>query len=291
MALKTLETELTDLTGITPEQALGRLPNHKQLPAVRCALECALLDLISQREAAPLHRWLNPESSSRVRVNANIGALDDGSIDQATAAIKRGYTTLKLKVGISDVPGEIKQLRLLCSELPESIQLRLDANRAWDAKTARAFLQGIGELPVESLEEPLAEPDLQTLAQLQGETDVALALDETVAELDKHSWSQLHPLRRIILKPVVLGGVLPSLQLGRCAQELGIEVVVTTTVDSAAGVWAATQLAAAVDPTGQLCHGLGTSAWLQRDLGAGPEIQNGTITIPPTPGLGFLPYA
>jgi L-Ala-D/L-Glu epimerase len=286
-----LESELTHLTGIAPEQALAGLTNHQRSPAARCALECALLDLITQRATVPMHLWLNPKSSPKVMVNANIGILDDGAIKRASAAIDQGYTTLKLKVGISDVPGEIAQLKLLCRELPASIQLRLDANRAWDGQAAIEFLQGISKLPIESLEEPLTQPELEALAQLQGQSSVSLALDETVAKLDRESLSRLGRLRRIILKPMVLGGLLPALQLGQHAQEVGIEVVVTTTVDSAAGVWMATQLAAALDVTGKLCHGLGTSAWLQRDLGAAPEIYNGTITIPATPGLGFRPYA
>ncbi len=223
--------------------------------------------------------------------NANLGTLDDGVVARGVTAVKQGYTTLKLKIGITDIPSEIRRLKLLCRELPESVQLRLDANRAWDSSTAREFLQGVSKLPIESLEEPLAQPKIETLMQLQGESNITLALDETVAKLDTDDLLQLDAIRRIILKPMVLGGLLPSLLLGRRAQELGVEVVVTTTVDSAAGVWMATQLAAALDATGQLCHGLGTSAWLQQDLGEPPEISNGTITIPATPGLGFRPYA
>ncbi len=238
-----------------------------------------------------MHIWLDPKSSPTVMVNTNLGTLDDEVVARAAAAVKLGYTTLKLKVGIKDMPGEIGRLQLLCRELPQSVQLRLDANRAWDSSTAREFLQGVSTLPIESLEEPLAQPEIEALTQLQEQTNITLALDETVTKLDADSLLQLDTIRRIILKPMVLGGLLPSLRLGRRAQELGVEVVVTTTVDSAAGVWMATQLAAALNAAGQLCHGLGTSAWLQQDLGNPPEIYNGTITIPATPGLGFLPYA
>lgn len=290
IAQSTLESELTKLTGSTPKQALGRLPNLKQSPAARCALETALLDLITQRESVPLRYWLNPKANSQIRVNANIGALGEGAPDRARTAIGQGYSTLKLKVGVSDPSHELMLLKQLCSDLPKSIKFRLDANMAWDIENARVFLQGISGLPIESLEEPLARPDIRALAQLQGETKITLALDETVAGMNQHDLSQLGHLRRIILKPTVHGGLLPSLQLGQHAQEHGIEVVVTTTVDSAAGVWAATQLAAALDSTGQLCHGLGTGGWLQRDLGDGPDIQNGIITLAARPGLGFRPF-
>lgn len=285
-----LESALPGLIGLTPEQALKRLPGPGPTPAARCAIESALLDLISKRAAMPLHRWLNPESNSGVKVNASLGVLDDAVPERAKTALKQGYTTLKLKVGISEPQHELTQLQLLCDTLPEAANLRLDANRSWDMTTARSYINQLKGMPIESLEEPLAEPSTEALRQLQRETEITLALDETVSQITIDDLSQL-PLRRIILKPMVQGGLIPCLHLGQHARKLGIDAVVTTTVDSATGVWAATQLAAALDSTGQLCHGLGTGEWLQQDLGTGPEIINGTVTIPSTPGLGFTPYS
>lgn len=290
-ALATLESILPRLAGVSAPDCLEVLPDAKSTPATRCALETALLDLLAKYQNVPLHLWLNPASRPEVKANAAIGALDATALARAYAAIDKGYAVLKLKVGVSDPQHELELLTRLCAELPAAIQLRLDANRAWDINTAQAFLHGVSGLPIESLEEPLAQPDIPALAQLQEQTNITLALDETLAELDENSLSQIAPLRRIILKPMILGGVIPALRLGQRAQELGIEVVVTTTVDSAAGVWMATQLAAALDVTGRIYHGLGTTAWLQQDLGEGPDIRRGTITLPATPGVGFRPYA
>ncbi len=288
-AQTTLESVLPQLCGVPIVDCMDMLSVVELHPAARCALETALLDLMARHRGMPLHLYLNPGSQPETKVNAAIGALDDDISQRASAAIEKGYSVLKLKVGISDIGRELEMLSRICAELPKSVQLRLDANRAWDFATAKGFLNGIRDLPIESLEEPLAHPDLKELARLQDGTDIVLALDETLSDLA--DLPKLQPLRRIILKPMALGGLLPALQLGQRAQELGIEVVATATVDSAAGVWAATHLAAALDTEGQLCHGLGTGEWLQQDLGQGPDIRNGTITIPPVPGLGFTPYS
>lgn len=289
-ALTVLETVLRQLKGRSASGLLEAPPVAKTTPAVRCALETALLDLMAQQGNMPLHRWLNPESNPTVKVNAAIGALDESSLQRAAAAIEQGYSVIKLKVGIAEPRHELGLLARLCADLPRSIWIRLDANRAWDLATARTFINGIQGLPIEALEEPLAKSDIGALTQLQGETDIALALDETLTEPDVDDLTRLHPLRRIVLKPMVLGGPLPALLLGQRAQELGMEAVVTSTIDSAAGVWAATQLAAALDVEGRLWHGLGTGDWLQHDLGRGPDIRNGAISIPQSPGLGFSPY-
>ncbi len=286
-ALAAMGSVLPRMPGVSITDCLEMLPDAKLTPAARCALEMALLDLSAKHQDVPLHRRLNPASNQEVKVNAAIGVLDEGSLRLASSAIDRGYSVLKLKIGINDPQNELRLLTRLCAVLPATVCLRLDANQAWDYATAKLFLNDIQGLPIESLEEPLTQADMKELKQLQGETEIPLALDETVAELDE---GLLHTLRRIVLKPMLLGGVIPALQLGQRAQELGIEVVVTTTLDSAAGVWAATQLAAALDTEGRLCHGLGTCEWLQQDLGKGPDIQDGGIAIPPTPGLGFTPY-
>ncbi len=289
-ALATLESALPRLARIPDSDCLDRLPDAKNAPAARCALETALLDLMAKQKDIPLHHWLNPKSKSEVKVNTSIGVLDEGSLQRASTAIDKGYSVIKLKIGVSAPQLELRLLTRLCADLPASVRLRLDANRAWDVATTKAFLKGISQIPIESLEEPLARPDIKALAQLQDQTNITLALDETMTDLDREGFSQLHSLRRIILKPMALGGLLPALNLGQRAYKLGIETVVTTTMDSAAGVWAATQLAAALDTESKLCHGVGTCEWLQQDLGEGPEIRNGKIIIPPAPGLGFTPY-
>ncbi len=286
-----LDTLLLQIQDQTPELALEQLPTPDLNPAARCAVETALLDLLSKQQGLPLHRWLNPESSSKIRVNANIGILDNRTLERAITALEHGYNTLKLKLGSPDTQLELTLLRRLCGNLPDGVKLRLDANRTWDTTAVESYLEQLKHLPIESLEEPLSQPNLDSLRALQELTNITLALDETTAQLSIDDLAQLAPLRRIILKPMAQGGLLPCLLLGQGANELGIETVVTTTVDSAAGVWAATQLAAALDTTGQLCHGLGTSEWLQQDLGVSPEITNGTITIPSTSGLGFTSFS
>jgi len=95
------------------------------------------------------------------------------------------------------------------------------------------------------------------------------------------------PVRRVVLKPMVQGGLVPALALARRAREAGVECVVTTTVDSAVGVTAALHLAAAV--ANDLAHGLATSAWLESDVGNPPQPTGGVLRLADRPGLGCVP--
>lgn len=272
-----------ELAGMAPQAALDSLDaGAAGAPAARCGLETALLDVLAQQAGLPLARWLNPLSAPSVKINAAIGSLDRKAVARALAAVEAGHAVLKLKVGVFPPETELARLRDLAGRLPAGVSLRLDANRAWSGAEADAFLGRLAGLPVESVEDPLADSGMEGLARLQAGAPFPLAADESLSALGADALLAHRPVRRIVLKPMVLGGLRPALTLAHRAREAGMECVVTTTVDSAVGVRAALHLAAAV--ANGLAHGLATSAWLAQDVGSPLLPEPGDV-----PGLGLKP--
>jgi o-succinylbenzoate synthase len=284
-----LQEQLNSLLLKDVETSLEQLPPPGYVPpAAYCGLETALLDLHAKQGGIPLATYLNPAAARTIPVSANIGTLSGDAHQHADEAVTKGYRILKLKVGLTNIDEELRRVHLLSETLPSDCQLRLDANLAWTEGSARRFIEGIKGLPIESLEEPLQEPNLTTLSELQQASGFSLAVDESFECLELDRILHEKPVRRLILKPMARGGLKACLDIARRADAAGLEIVVTSTVDSAAGVWAATQLAAALgERSTPLAHGLSTASWLSYDLGPPPEIVNGTITLPATPGLGF----
>ncbi len=276
------------LIGLTTEAALEALPPARRCPpAARCGLETAMLDLIAAQHLLPLYRWLEPRSSCSVRVNTNLGSLDRET-DSPSAAAATGVAVVKLKIGLLSVSQDIENLQRYAATLPEGMSLRLDANQAWSMQQARAFIAGAANLPVECLEEPLQNPSCTGLERLQRLASFPLALDESLTQLSHEEVLYRKPVARLVLKPMLLGGPGAALTIARKARLAGLECVVTTTVDSAVGSWAAVHLAAAVDAGHNvMSHGLGTSCWLARDIATPPPIHNGKITLGDSPGLGI----
>jgi o-succinylbenzoate synthase len=280
------------LAGLTLGEALGAL-RPAAAPAAAFALECALLDLRGRLLGVPLRRLLDPGAADRVPVNAALGPLDRIGEEDLAAAWAAGFRVLKLKVGIGAADLELARLRALAGQLPAGASLRLDANGAWDLPTATRLIGALAELPIESLEEPLADPDPEALARLQSRAPFPLALDESLQRVlaTFPAWGSpgpgALPVRRAVLKPAVIGGLRPSLALARRLRAAGVEPVVTGVLECAAGLWATAQLAAALgDPIPQ---GLATAHWLAADLGPAPHPQRGHIELPVSPGSGFLP--
>ena len=212
------------------------------------------------------------------RCSAHFAAVTPLALHSAVAA---GFTVLKIKVGLNDPLTELAQLRALARLLPTGVSLRLDANGAWDIATAQRMLDGLAELPIEALEEPLRQPDVAQFAALQQRVTFPLARDESL-----HIPVAQFP-RRIVLKPAAIGGMRRTLALAQQAQAAGCEVVITSVIDSAAGLWATAQLAAAC--ASPIPHGLATAAWLATDVGIAPQPQRGQLQLPMTPGSGFSP--
>ncbi len=265
-----------------PLPSLGG-PREAQM---RWAIETALIDLEARRRGLPLAVLLGARTLA-VPVNAALGPLDDGCAARAATAAAEGYTTAKLKVGLAPVEEELSRLRDVAAAA--LLRLRLDANRAWDHADARRFLTAIADLPIDGVEEPLAEPCVASLAALQAALPYPLAADESLPVLGLDALLAWRAVRRLVLKPARLGGVLRTLSFARTAQAAGLEVVITSVVDSAIGVAAAAHLAAAIAPT--IAHGLATSSWLAADVATPPVIEKGRLRLPASAGLGVIPAA
>jgi o-succinylbenzoate synthase len=289
VAEATLRQWLRSLSGRTAQSLLADLPAAGQCstPAARAALECALLDLCSQSENRPLASYLRPGvDCAAVTANAMLGVAIDLAASAVDDALAAGFTVLKLKLGVGDPERELAALEAMAATLPPGIHFRLDANRAWNEETAARLCARLAKLPVESLEEPLADPAPAPLRRIQAALPFPLALDESWHTIDRGAFFSAPPVRRLVLKLAACGGLQPALKIADEARTAGVDCVVTTGVDGACATLAAAHLAAALD--NGLAHGLATSTWLANDIGAPPPIVSGRLCLPAQTGLGFF---
>ncbi|UCV21393.1 o-succinylbenzoate synthase [Ferribacterium limneticum] len=278
---------LQSADGLTGWGDCAPLPEFgiSETSATAFAEECAHLDLIAQQAELPLNAWLSGEAPvSNLTVNRNFGPILKCAPDALADAAETGFSVLKLKVGIAPVNDEIAALHQLAKSLPAGLRLRLDANRAWNFADAENFVAACAGLHIEGLEEPLAEPAPVLLQKLQSTAAFPLAIDESIHLLDAHFFRH-PPVRRIVIKPARHGGLLASVELALRARASGIEVIVTSSLESACGLLACAHLAAAVAP--DAVHGLATADWFAEDTGSKPAIVGGQLQLPTGPGLGF----
>ena len=255
--------------------------------ALRCAIDCALLDLQGQRLGLPIAALPSDRPIREVLVNAVLGDGPPAQLrEQAAAAVAAGYGTLKLKVGVGSPEDDRRRVEAAREAAPD-VRLRLDANSAWSAGTAAAALERLARYDLEYVEQPLPAGDLDGMVRLRSMQLCRIAADESAAD----PAAALRVLEAgaadvLVLKAARLGGIRSAFELARRAAEDSIACVVTTTFDSSVGVAAALQLAAALPDSG-LAHGLGTVEHLAADLVAEPLVPSGgVLQVPSEPGLG-----
>lgn len=256
------------------------LANLENAPAARHALDLAVADLRASREGIPLYRYLGaPNRVESVPVNATVGDADvDETVAEAERAAVAGFECLKVKVGARPISADIERIEAVSDAVP-SVELRADANGAWDRAQAQQFLDATGDR-LAYVEQPLPATDLAGIAALSG----PVALDETLAAVEFADALDVDP-HAVVLKPMALGGPRRAVDLAERARESEVLPVVTTTIDGAVARTAAVHVAAAT-PERAAC-GLATAKLLESDLG--PDIApvaDGRAVVPQGDGNG-----
>ncbi len=263
-------------------------------PAARAAVQGALLDLDARRAGRTLSAHLAAsagstcgEPLSRVPVNALLTARDAGALfREAVFAREAGYRAVKIKLGSDAVTSDVARLRAVREGIGPSIRLRGDANGAWSVRDALAALEAFAPFDLEYVEQPVAAPDIDGMAELRRQAAVPVAADESVA-------SESGMLRLlaagaadvVVLKPASLGGAGRALELASLARRAGMRVVFTHAFESAVGALHALHCAAAWgDAEG--VHGSATAGLFEADVAAPPGCHDGYVAVPVGPGLG-----
>lgn len=254
----------------TPEAAWSRLdhPIHDRLdalalpPSARFGLEAALLDLVAQAAETTLPCLLHPDPEVTVPVNALVvGDAEADIVAEAGRLVAAGYRTLKVKLGRRPVDEEAATLRALRRALGPGVALRGDANQAWSFDEAVAFAEGVAGLGLEYVEEPLAEP--ADLPRLWFDTGLPVALDESLVGMNPSQWPGKGFASAAVLKPTLLGGIVPTLRMAAGARSVGVVPVLSGAFESGIAMRAHVALAAA---TGGAAAGLAPYGRLAEDV-------------------------
>ncbi|MRU16327.1 mandelate racemase/muconate lactonizing enzyme family protein [Roseovarius sp. A21] len=121
---------------------------------VLAGLDTACHDLAARRAGLPLTQSLNPDAAKSVPVYASGIKITEAEVE-VDKARTQGITAFKLKIGF-DMETDLAALKTVKADLKDNERLFTDANQAWDAATARHFMEAAQDLGLGWLEEPIA---------------------------------------------------------------------------------------------------------------------------------------
>ncbi|MBM4381386.1 MAG: o-succinylbenzoate synthase [Deltaproteobacteria bacterium] len=263
------------------ERLLERAPGLRNAPAARFAVEQAMLDWVAKRMGLPLRKLLSPGAARELAVNALLVSNEPHALrGEAATWRERGFSTLKLKVGGRSPAEDLLRVRAVREGAGLDAKIRLDANGAWDVEKAAHALRLLGEVGLELCEQPTPVRDPDALGEVARRKLCPVAADEgLVVAASREALAREADV--LVLKPALLGGLLPALALGR----KGRAAYVTAGYEGPIARAGAAHLAAAL-PRSKLAHGLHTGALLEK-ADSPLDAVRGALKLPEAPGLGL----
>ena len=157
-----------------------------------------------------------------------------------------GFTCIKLKIGAIDFDVELQLLRFIRQHFtPEQVEIRVDANGAFNSELALDKLTQLSEFKLHSIEQPIRKNHADRMAELCKASPFPIALDEeligvfTVAEKEE-LLVKIKP-QYIILKPSFVGGFRGTQEWISLAEKYKIGWWITSALESNIGLNAIAQ--------------------------------------------------
>lgn len=269
-----LKIDLNDTT----KSINDNLSSLDSLPALRHGIEQALLSLICNEKKISLNSLVNKTSNTIIAVNGAIGFSPvEKSVEKAAELIRQGFRTLKIKVGRDDFGEDYSVIESVRKHLKGSFNLRIDANGKWSPDDAANYLQQLEKFNIEYAEQPVN--NLKDFIQLKQKTIIPLAPDESIRSVeDAKSFIEYKAADYLILKPMMIGGLLPALDIIEMASQNNVRAVITSSFESAIGRSYAVFIASLIDSI--TAHGLSTGSYIENDIANDPfPVTNGAIYL------------
>ncbi len=259
-------------------------------PSIQFGLEMALRSI---RAEDPFQLFPSPFTKGYDTIPIN-GLIWMGSEAFMRAQIKEkiesGFDCIKLKIGAIDFQTELNILKSIRKEFSVAdIELRVDANGAFEPDNALEKLKQLSEHQLHSIEQPIQTKQFEAMADLCERSPLPIALDEELIGVfysaEKQKVLQTIKPQYIILKPSLIGGFYGAESWIKTAEDLNIKWWVTSALESNIGLNAISQWTYTLK--NPLPQGLGTGSLYTNNFDSPLTVKNGTLQYDKTKDWKF----
>jgi len=251
-----------------------------EYPSIQFGLETAFRSFES-KDCFELFASKFTESKRSIPINGLIWMGSEAFMkQQITNKIESGFSCIKMKIGAIDFQKEINLIKSIRKQFSsKDIELRVDANGAFQPSEALEKLKILSDLDLHSIEQPIKQGQIEVMASLCEKTPLPIALDEEligVFSVTKQcELLQIIEPQFIILKPSLVGGFAGSDAWINCANKYNIGWWVTSALESNVGLNAIAQYT--YTKKSNLPQGLGTGSLFTNNFESPLQVKNGTL--------------
>ncbi len=200
----------------------GRLDQCDTLKgAAKCAVEVALMDAVGKQLDVSISTLLGGDKRDSVFYS---GVMSAGSVKKAAIdAIKfkvYGFKQIKVKVGLDN---DLERLNVIRCILGKRVDIRVDANCAWTARTAIDKINSMRKFGISAVEQPVVREDLEGLKMVTAAVPEAIVVDESLCTInDAENLSKEKACDMFNIRLSKCGGLTNSLRIAEIARNNSI---------------------------------------------------------------------
>jgi L-alanine-DL-glutamate epimerase-like enolase superfamily enzyme len=258
-------------------------------PSVRCGLEMSMLDAMTRQMNIPLWAYWGGLSDGTLETDVTIPILPfERSIELANNWIKKGFRTLKIKVG-SNMENELKIIREI-QKLDNTIRFIIDANQGFSENDALEFIRELINqgCRIILVEQPVNRFDLDAMARLTRLLDIPVAADESVFSTEDLQKVIKAGAANVVNLKIMKTGIFQALEIASTALSFGLDLMIGGMVETRLAMGCSTSIALGYYPIKYI--DLDTPLLMKSDPMLGGYSYCGSeIRSWDTPGLGMVP--
>src|ERR1035437_498240 len=252
-------------------------------PSIAFGLETALFDLAAKGSKC-LFQTSFTEGKTGIPINGLVWMGDKAFMEkQIREKIASGYKCIKLKVGANEFDTELGILSAIRKQFSATdLEIRLDANGAFNPKDALERLNKLSVFNVHSIEQPIRQHQFEEMADLCSNSPIPIVLDEEligVKAADREPLLEKIKPAYIILKPSLIGGFKESQEWISLAEKHNIGWWITSALEANIGLNAIAQWTSTLGSI--LPQGLGTGQLYHNNIPSPLVIEHATLFYKP----------
>jgi L-alanine-DL-glutamate epimerase-like enolase superfamily enzyme len=254
-------------------------------PRAKAALETAMHDALARSYHIPLYLMLGGRYRSEIKVIKMVSVdVPEAMAEEAQQLVREGLS-LKLKVS-GKIERDLPRVAAVRKAVGDNVFIKVDANEAYDAKTAIRLAKGLADHGVEIFEQPVPRDQLDALWEVKKHSPIKIEADQSVRTVaDAQIVIKNRMVDSINTGIPKVGSIGEVRRIAELCELNGIRCSLSNTAGSMVGDAAAVHLAASAPGISPLCE-LGEFEVITGDPFFGLSVEKGTISVPEGEGLG-----
>jgi L-alanine-DL-glutamate epimerase-like enolase superfamily enzyme len=254
-------------------------------PRAKSALEGALYDALARSVHIPLYLLLGGRYRNDVRVIKMVSADTADKMAEESRQLASEGMALKLKMS-GKIDLDLSCVAAVRRAVGDGPFIKVDANEAYDAKTAIRLAKGLADHGVEIFEQPVPRDQFDALWEVKKHSPVKIEADQSVrSAADAQMLIKNRMVDSINTGIPKTGSIGEVRKIAELCEINGIRCALSNTAGSMVGDAAALHLAVSTPGISPLCE-LGEFEVVSGDPFFGLSIDKGTISVPEGEGLG-----